>query len=164
MRTLRASLGILCFMLALTLPVSPSAWAQDVHGVVLGTIPSVGAILAERDDGTAAGTVFVASDRLVLTAYHVVQGARRIRIKFPDYPPLEAEEVTHDTTNDLAVLSIPSVPASPLPLGDVAKVQVGQRIVVIGFPRIDVLGVQTPTVTEGIVSASGLACFRCKPP
>ena len=76
-------------------------------------------------------------------AYHVVQGARRIRVKFPDYPPLGAAEVTHDATNDLAVLSMPSVPASPLPFGDFAEVQVGQRIVVIGFPRIDALGVQT---------------------
>ena len=62
MRTLGVALGILCSILALTWPVSPSAWAQDVYGVMLGTIPGVGAILAERDDGTAAGTVFVASD------------------------------------------------------------------------------------------------------
>ena len=39
---------------------------------------------------------------------------------------------------------------------DVADVHEGQTIVVIGYPRVDSLGAETSSITEGIVSAKEL--------
>ncbi len=127
--------------------------SQDIESVAVGAKPSVAVVLAERADGVVSGTAFMAAERLVLTAEHVVAKSRRIVVKFPNYPVVDARLVVSDSENDVAVLSIPELAVRPLPLGDISDVREGQRIVVVGFPRIDVLGAETATVTEGIVSA-----------
>jgi S1-C subfamily serine protease len=127
--------------------------SQDVESVAVGAKPSVAVVLTQRADGIVSGTAFMAAEDLVLTAEHVVANARRIVVKFPNYPVVDAQLVASDSENDVAVLSIPELAVRPLPLGDISDVREGQRIVVVGFPRIDVLGAETATVTEGIVSA-----------
>src|SRR5205809_2698100 len=95
----------------------------------------------------------MAAERLLLTAEHVVAASRRVAVKFPDYPAADVQLLGSDSENDVAVLSIPESGVRPLPLGDISQVREGQRVVVIGFPRVDVLGAEAATVTEGIVSA-----------
>lgn len=138
---------------ALLFLLPTGANSQDVESVALGAKPSVGVILAEVPSGISSGTAFQAAERLAVTAYHVIQDARRVILKFPDHPPVEARVAGVDINNDLAVLSFPTLPIRSLPLGDISQVREGQRIVVIGFPRIEALGTQTATVTDGIVSA-----------
>jgi S1-C subfamily serine protease len=127
--------------------------SEDVESVATGAKPSVAVVLAQRADGLVSGTAFMAAEDLLLTAEHVVANARRIVVKFPNFPVVDARLVASDSENDVAVLSIPELAVRPLPLGDISDVREGQRIVVVGFPRIDVLGAETATVTEGIVSA-----------
>ena len=144
--------ALLLTVLAL-LTLGRIADSQDVESVAAGAKPSVAVVLTERADGIVSGTAFMAAEELVLTAEHVVANARRIVVKFPNYPVVDAQLVVSDSENDVAVLSIPDLAVRPLPLGDISDVREGQRIVVVGFPRIDVLGAETATVTEGIVSA-----------
>jgi hypothetical protein len=132
---------------------APPAHSQDAESVFAASRASVAAVLSDTPVGISSGSAFMAADRLVLTAYHVIQDARRVVVRFPDYSPVDARVVATDNVNDLALLAIPALPVRPLPLGDVAQVREGQRIVVLGYPRPEALGVQTPTVTEGIVSA-----------
>ncbi len=127
--------------------------SQDVESVVAGAKPSVAVVLAERANGVVSGTAFMAAEGLALTAEHVVADARRIVVKFPNFRVVDAQLVASDSENDVAVLSIPELSVRPLPLGNISDIREGQRIVVVGFPRIDVLGAETATVTEGIVSA-----------
>ncbi len=148
----KAPTALLLTLLAL-LTFGRIANSQDVESVATGAKPSVALVLTQRADGVVSGTAFMAAEGLVLTAQHVVANARRIVVKFPNYPVVDARLVGSDSENDVAVLSIPELAVRPLPLGDISDVREGQRIVVVGFPRIDVLGAETATVTEGIVSA-----------
>ncbi len=131
----------------------PAAHSQDVETVATSAKPSVAVILAKGPDGISSGTGFLVADQLVLTADHVVRGATEIVLEFPNFPPVPARLVRGDQDTDVAVLSIPTLPIPPLPLGDITQVREGQTIVVIGFPRIEALGTETASVTEGIVSA-----------
>ncbi len=131
----------------------PVAHGQDIENVATTAKPSVGVVFAERPDGTVTGTAFLVADQRAVTAYHVVDGARRILLKFPDSSAIESRVTSSDKNRDVAVLSAPNVPARPLPLADIARLRDGQTIVVIGYPRLDVLGAETATVTTGIISA-----------
>ena len=90
----------------------------------------------------------------IVTAEHVVSGAQRISVTFPDGHTAPATTVGTDTGEDVAVIKV-SAPASelhPLSTGDSSTLQVGDGVVAIGSP----FGLAN-TVTAGIVSALGRA-------
>lgn len=100
-----------------------------------------------------AGTGFVWSkEGLIVTNYHVVQGANRIMIRLQDQSSWAAEIIGVAPDKDLALLKIdaPADILSPLPLGDSADLQVGRKVIAIGNP----FGLDT-TLTVGVVSALG---------
>ncbi len=86
----------------------------------------------------------------IVTNYHVVQGADQIRVSFSNRDTVEAELVGTDPSTDLAVLQVDESASAltPLPLGDSARVEVGDQVVAIGNP----FGLDR-TATAGIVSA-----------
>jgi S1-C subfamily serine protease len=98
---------------------------------------------------TGAGSGFiVSSDGLILTNYHVVMDSRSLTVDLQDGRQLEAQVVSTDQTNDLALIKIAATGLSTLELGDSDAVQVGQLAIAIGSP----LGTFTDSVTQGIVS------------
>jgi S1-C subfamily serine protease len=86
----------------------------------------------------------------VVTNYHVVEGARQVRVSFSNGSSMKAKVVGTDPSSDLAVLKIDasSRALTPLPLGNSDAIQVGDPVVAIGNP----FGLDR-TVTAGIVSA-----------
>jgi S1-C subfamily serine protease len=110
-------------------------------------------VLAERGNGTTSGTGFVVADGFVLTSHHLVQSADHLRVLCPDHPPIEVKLANADADNDIALLHSSLLSIRPLPLGASGNVQVGQEIVVIGFPRADLVSAETATVTRGIVNS-----------
>ena len=100
--------------------------------------------------GTGSGVV-IAGDGLVLTNSHVVGGARRVRLSFPDGNHAEAHVLGDDPDTDLALLrtELPAGTPSAV-LGDSARLKRGQVVIAIGNP----LGFES-TVTAGVVSALG---------
>src|SRR5438876_8472307 len=142
----RVSVSLLPLLL-IFLTLVPPANSQDVESVAVAAKPSVAVILVQRADGVVSGTAFMAAERLVLTAEHVVANARRIVVKFPYYPAVDAKLYGSDSENDVAVLAIAGLPVRPLPLGDVSQVREGQRVVVVGFQRVEVRGAEAGTVT-----------------
>jgi putative serine protease PepD len=86
----------------------------------------------------------------IVTNQHVVDGASRISVTFWNGARYTAHLVGTDPSTDLAVIKVdaPSSLLSPLPLGDSAKLAVGDGVVAIGSP----FGLEE-TVTSGIVSA-----------
>src|SRR5207302_2970726 len=153
MRKTLALVAILPFLLVSVPSPTRAATAQDVGAAGSAATPSVGVVLAERPGGKVSGTAFVVADRIALTADHVVRGARRMQIKFPNQSPVEAKVLGGNEKDDVATLSIPSLPIRPLPLGDSRRVFESQRVVVIGYPRVGALGNPTPTATLGVVTA-----------
>jgi S1-C subfamily serine protease len=100
--------------------------------------------------GIGSGVV-IAGDGLVLTNSHVVGGAHRVRLSFPDGNHAEARVLGDDPDTDLALLrtELPAGTPSAV-LGDSARLKRGQVVVAIGNP----LGFES-TVTAGVVSALG---------
>jgi Do/DeqQ family serine protease len=85
----------------------------------------------------------------ILTNYHVVAGATKIRVVLASGDEYSAKVVGLDQKTDLAVIKI--TPKKSLPcvtFGDSDKIKVGEWVVAIGHPR----GLDQ-TVTQGIISA-----------
>ena len=106
----------------------------------------------QQTQGEGAGVVFDKKGD-ILTDQHVVSGASKVTVKFPDGVTAPATVLGSDTGADLAVIRVQNVPASelhPLPFGDSSAVQVGDSVIAIGSP----FGLPN-TVTAGIISATG---------
>ena len=107
---------------------------------------------SQQTEGEGAGVVFDKKGDII-TDEHVVSGATKITVTFPNQVKAPATVVGSDTGADLAVIRVQGVPASqlhPLTMGDSNAVQVGDSVIAIGSP----FGLPN-TVTAGIISAVG---------
>ncbi len=86
----------------------------------------------------------------VLTNFHVVEGAREIRVTLFNSQGFDAKPVGVDPPNDVAVLKIdaPADMLYPVELGDSTTLKVGQRAYAIGNP----FGLER-TLSTGVVSS-----------
>lgn len=102
-------------------------------------------------DGQGSGFVYDQEGHII-TNSHVVHGAEDLEVVFADSTTLRAETIGEDLHSDLAVVKVESLPpgVTPIPLGDIDQVRVGQTVVAIGNP----FG-YGGTLTRGIVSALG---------
>lgn len=115
-----------------------------------------GTVLVVTDKGLGSGAV-ISSQGEVLTNWHVIQGASHIAVVFKPQRGVEVKKelafaataVKVDQVADLALLKIQTPPQSlnVLPLGDMAKVEVGQDVHAIGHPDGEVW-----TYTVGLIS------------
>ena len=89
----------------------------------------------------------------ILTNRHVVEAAKTITVRLSDDRRLAGTTYGLDTLTDLAVIKVNAVADLTIaPIGDSAKLSVGQLAIAIGSP----LGLPYPnSVTTGIVSALG---------
>ena len=86
----------------------------------------------------------------ILTNYHVVQDAARIRVKLADGRTLDAQVAGTSPADDIALLRVDSQAVAgivPLPLGDSGSVKPGQMAIAMGSP----FGLEN-TITVGVVS------------
>jgi S1-C subfamily serine protease len=100
-----------------------------------------------------AGSGFVIDERgYILTNFHVVQEAQSIEVVLGDQSRYPGKFIGADQRNDVALVKIDpkGKHLTVLPLGDSAKLQVGQKVLAIGNP----FGFQS-TLTTGVVSALG---------
>ncbi len=124
-----------------------SSPVQGVQKVVRDSSPGI--VLVQHSQGL--GTGFLIDDEgRILTNAHVVEGARNVTVTYADGTEQDAKILAADASIDLAVLDVGSVPpgAKPLPLGESARLTVGDPVVAIGNP----LGFEQ-TATTGIISA-----------
>ena len=93
------------------------------------------------------------TNRHIITNYHVAGGGRDLDVTFMDGNIYHAKLIGSDPFTDLAVLYVQDVPKdklTPLPLGDSAKLSVGEQIAAIGNP----FGL-SGSMTAGIISGLG---------
>ena len=104
---------------------------------------------------SGAGTgIVIDSSGLVLTNFHVIEGAARVVVTGEDGRQRDAEVVAEASSRDLALLQLEDTEGlQPLPLGTLETTEVGDPVIAIG----NALGLDStdPTVSAGIVSARG---------
>jgi len=99
----------------------------------------------------ASGTgFFISPDGYLLTNYHLVSGSHKIVVRTGDAEK-PAKVVRVDAGNDLAVLKIDGN-FGAIPLGDARAVAVGDSVMTIGYPNIQIQG-SAAKFTKGEVSS-----------
>jgi S1-C subfamily serine protease len=126
-----------------------------VKALVIQQVEDPFDLFPQRVQSSSTGSGFlIRSSGLILTNYHVIEGADRnsgVTVQFEDEVTRHATVIGEDQNNDLALLKVDmsGVPqVSPLVLGDSTTVRVGDPTLAIGNP----FGLDR-TLTSGIVSA-----------
>ncbi|HYH28054.1 MAG TPA: trypsin-like peptidase domain-containing protein, partial [Actinomycetota bacterium] len=97
------------------------------------------------------GTGFIVEpDGVIVTNYHVVEGALSIGVVTDDGERFDARVIGGDPAADLAVLDVEAEDLPTVPLGSSGDLELGQQVVAIGF-ALSLEG--GPSVTSGIVSS-----------
>jgi len=104
----------------------------------------------------SSGTGFlIRSNGVIVTNHHVVAGAEQITVTLRDGTQLPAKLVGSDPVADIAVIQVSGRNFPTAPLGKSSELMVGEWVVALGNPYADYLGNTEPTVTAGVVSATG---------
>jgi len=104
-----------------------------------------------HQQGLGSG-VIVASDGVILTNNHVVDGADSIYVRTFEGRKYLAKVVGTDPKTDIAVLRIDAKDLPRIAIGNSDSLRVGEMVMAVGSPMSEELAY---TVTQGIVSATG---------
>lgn len=101
--------------------------------------------------GTGSGFIWDSNGHIV-TNYHVIQDAKRVKVTLSDQSSWDAVYVGAAPHKDLAVIRIDAPPSKlkPIAIGTSGDLRVGQAVLAIGNP----FGLDQ-TLTTGVVSALG---------
>ena len=131
---------------------SPEARPYTTPELVEVLTPSVVQIAVDLGRGQGVGTgVILDEDGLILTNWHVVDGAVAITVAFEDGSVSEGELFRRDPLLDLAIIRVSGKEnLKPAVFGDSDALRIGEDVVAIGHA----LGLRGgPTVSKGVVSA-----------
>ncbi|MFN8581849.1 MAG: trypsin-like peptidase domain-containing protein [Gemmatimonadaceae bacterium] len=92
---------------------------------------------------------------VILTNAHVVSGATKVSVMLRDGTTYPAKILGVDEQNDLAVIKIDAKNLPTAPLGNSDSLLIGEWAIAIGNPYGFVLGNTEPSVTAGVISATG---------
>ncbi len=98
--------------------------------------------------GMGSGFI-VATDGVILTNAHVVEGADEVQVKLTDRREFKGKVEGVDKVTDIAVVRIAASGLPAVKIGDPSQIRVGEWVLAIGSP----FGFEN-TVTAGIVSAT----------
>ncbi len=95
---------------------------------------------------------FVNHSGQIVTNAHVISECDAVRVSQHDWPPRLATVVAVDHISDLAVVDGNQSETAFLPLRAIPRPQIGEPVMVAGFPLSDILG-SSLSVTTGTLSA-----------
>ena len=98
--------------------------------------------------GAGSGVIY-SEDGYIITNNHVIEDASTIEVTLYDGSSYDATLVASDEQTDLAVIKIDKEGLTPVTIGTMDNLNVGDLVVAIGNP----LGTLSGTATEGIISA-----------
>ena len=115
-------------------------------------LPSIVAIetksASPRGRGEGLGTgVVVNATGAILTAFHVIEGAKSIRVTFANGTTTEAAVVASDPDNDTAVLALAQLPELVVPAVLGGGARIGDEAYAVGHPLQFV-----DSITSGVIS------------
>lgn len=95
----------------------------------------------------------IGKNGLILTNNHVVDGAQKLYVNFPDGRQLPGKVVGRDPYSDLAVVSVEGSGFECIKFGNSGELMIGEWVIAIGNPFLNFFNDAQPTVTVGVVSA-----------
>ncbi|MBX6330932.1 MAG: trypsin-like peptidase domain-containing protein [Gemmatimonadaceae bacterium] len=102
------------------------------------------------------GTGFIVrSDGVIVTNAHVINDADSISVALRDGTTYRAKLLGKDEINDIAVLKIDAKNLPVATLGSSDNLLIGEWVIAIGNPYGFLLGNPEPSVTTGVISATG---------
>ena len=102
------------------------------------------------------GTGFVVRPNgVIVTNQHVVANAQQVVVTLPDGSDLPARVLGEDQLTDIAVLKVARTGLPTVTAGRSTDLMIGEWVVALGNPYAYLLGNAEPTVTVGVVSATG---------
>jgi serine protease Do len=102
------------------------------------------------------GTGFVIRPAgIIVTNQHVVANAERVVVTLGDGAELDGKVLGEDPVTDIAVVKVDRGGLATAPLGRSTDLMIGEWVVALGNPFAYLLGNAEPTVTVGVVSATG---------
>nr|WP_321232229.1 trypsin-like peptidase domain-containing protein [uncultured Psychroserpens sp.] len=137
--------------------------AQDLSKIYEQVSPAVVAIFTQENTITTnqtntsqkvstsgLGSGFMISDKLIITAAHVVRVPESLVVQFSDGETIRAKVISSYNSADIALIKLirPKLNAVTVSFGDSDKVKIGHQVFVIGVP----LGVGF-SLSSGYVSA-----------
>lgn len=125
-------------------PPGDSGIAPDLQTAVTASTVKIEGRACNR---IQEGSGFVAQAGVVVTNAHVIAGEDITEVVRPDGSRVPATVVHFDPDRDLAILAVPEIGASPLPIGDVAA---GGTGAVFGYPGGGPLEVSPFAVKEQV--------------
>ena len=125
-------------------------YAQNVNSTVGITTEITTNYFGFQTTSAASGSGFIlTADGYIVTNYHVIEGAKTVKVTMYDGTAYDAVIIGGDESNDIAVLKIEADGLTPVVLGSSDELSVGDDVVAIGNP----LGELTFSLTKGAVSA-----------
>jgi serine protease Do len=102
------------------------------------------------------GTGFVVrANGVIVTNQHVVANAQQVVVTLADGSDLPARVLGEDQLTDIAVLKVDRAGLPTVTTGRSTDLMIGEWVVALGNPYAYLLGNAEPTVTVGVVSATG---------
>lgn len=95
---------------------------------------------------------FVEKNGIVATNFHVIKDAKSISLRLSDGKIVDAIVVKKDPKNDLALLKAKNITEKPLKIKSSKNVSKGEKVYALGFPHIQLQGLE-PKLTDGIISS-----------
>ena len=125
-------------------------YAQNVNSTVGITTEITTNYFGFQTTSAASGSGFILTDDgYIVTNYHVIEGAKTVKVTMYDGTAYDAVIIGGDESNDIAILKIDADGLTPVVLGSSDTLNVGDDVVAIGNP----LGELTFSQTKGIISA-----------
>ena len=129
---------------------SQPARSAEVYNAILPSIVVIQTDLASRGTGNGSGLgtgVIINNQGSILTALHVVEKAKTIRVSFADGTETPATVESSDPENDIAVLSTERLPDVLVPAVLGGGLRVGDETFAVGHP-LGLVG----SISAGVIS------------
>ena len=102
------------------------------------------------------GTGFILrADGIVITNQHVVAEAQQVTVTLPDGTDVEGRVLGEDPLTDIAVIKLDRTGLPVVRIGRSRDLMIGEWAIALGNPYSYLLGNSEPTVTAGVISATG---------
>ena len=102
----------------------------------------------EREARAGGSGVIISEDGYIVTNNHVIDNAKKLRVKLYDGRAFDATIIGSDPATDVALIKIDAQGLPTLPFGSSDELRLGEWVLAIGYP----MELQS-TITAGIVSA-----------